>query len=165
MNRRGIFSGYEVAFTQQIPLQGRGATDQKRHFDIDRAADRVDGWFSHNLNREISKRKRWVRFTASDVYAYCDQGTPMVVMPARHPGPQLAPLTMHKLDPVWVSPQAIVDRIKADYQNIPNWQTTNVYEVVPTEDLRSLTDEQLADLQRRVAEETACRLTKTCPAN
>ncbi|HEX5595511.1 MAG TPA: hypothetical protein VFX61_05730 [Micromonosporaceae bacterium] len=347
VNRRGIFSGYEVAFTQQIPLQGRGSADQKCHFDTSRATDRVGGLFSHNLGREISSRKRWVRFSDSDVYAYCDQDTPMVVVPlkrqvgvwvvtekpagvavyngktgaltfttdtrdlpgpsyplslaaeqreataglgsfwdwlagragwrtpddatnsgndsefalasdgqpmyvtpltgrgsataisvvtvvpARHSGTQLAPLTVHKLDPVWVSPQAIVDRIKADYQDIPNWQTINVYEVVPTGgnswvatlgtgqnilyraagtgdlkgekptclqradgsvyrcgtlagvdgrgvgtqygsdgepgsppptgDLRGLTDEQLTELQRRVADEIACRLTKTCP--
>jgi hypothetical protein len=350
VNRRGLLSGYEVAFTQQIPLQGRGAADQKCEFDREQATDRVSGWFSHNLGREISKRQRWVRFSATDVYAYCADGGPVVVVPlkrqtgtwvvverpagvalydgrtgklrfttetadipgpsypltlaaaqrrstagmgsfldwlakragwetpdddvnsgndaefaldatgrpsyvtpltrrgsataisvvsmvpAQHSGLQLAPLTVHRLDPVWVSPGAIVDRIKADYQDIPNWQTINVYEVIPTGpnawvatlgtgqnilyratgtgdlkgdkptclqradgtayrcgtlagvdgngigtqygpdasgspaplpsgDLASLSDAQLAELQRRVAEETACRLTKTCPRN
>ncbi|MEV7225604.1 hypothetical protein AB0M79_01090 [Polymorphospora sp. NPDC051019] len=157
------------------------------------------------------------------------------VVPARHSGPGLAPVTVHRLDPVWVSPGAIVDRIKADYQDIPNWVNINVYEVVPTGgdgwaatlgtgqnilyrasgsgdlsgeratclqradgseircgsaadrdgrgpggaygdagapgggvpsgDLGGLTDAELADLHRRVADEVACRLAATCPRN
>lgn len=345
VERRGWLSGYEAALTQQIPLQGRGAADQKCQFDKNQAGDRVSGWFSHNLGREISQHQRWLRFSGDDAYAYCDDDTPMVVVPlkrqvgilvvtekpagvalyngrtgeltitadtskvpgpsyplslakqqreatagmgsfadwlfnragwetpdddtnsgndteftlsaagqpvyvtpltgrgsataisvvasvpARHSGIGLAPVTVHKLKPVWVSPGAIVDRIKADYQDIPNWQTINVYEVIPTGanswvatlgtgqnilyratgtgdlkgdkptcllradgstyrcgtlagvsgngvgtqygsdstpgptpagDVKALTDAQLADLHRRVAEEAACRLTKTC---
>lgn len=355
VNRRGWLSGYEVAFSQQIPLQGRGNADQKCTFDRNHADARVDGVFGHNLARLINDQRRWVRFDPRDVYAYCDGNRPVVVVPlkrqsgtwvvvekpagvarydgltgrlhftsdtrdlpgpsyplslaatqraatggmgsftdwlarrvgwetpdddvnsgndsefalasggqalyvtpmtgrgsataisavstvpARHPGLRWAPLTVYRLDPVWVSPAAIVDRIRADYQDIPNWQTINVYEVVPTGpnswvatlgtgqnilyrasgtgdlkggqptcllradgstyrcgtlagvdgngvggqygpgagptatpvpgtsgpvpagDLRGLSDAQLAELQRRVAEETACRLAGTCP--
>lgn len=345
VKRRGWLTGYEVAFTQNLPLQGRGQADQKCAFDKSNAADRSGGWFSHNLGRAISNEQRYVRFSRDDIYAYCDSGTPYVVVPlkrqvgvwvvtekpagvavyngktgdieflkdtstvpgpsypislaakqrestsalgsfsdwvfrragwelpdddtnsgndseftlsdagqpvyitpmtgrgsataisvvssvpARHSGLQLAPVTVHKLNPVWVSPKAIVDRVKADYQDIPNWQTINVYEVIPTGanswvatlgtgqnilyratgtgdlkgdkptclqrgdggmircgtladsggrgigtqygtttspapgdggDLKALDDKQLADLQRRVAEESACRLTKNC---
>jgi hypothetical protein len=246
VTRRGWLNGYEVAFTQQIPLQGRGGVDQKCAFDKGKAVDRASGWFSHNLGRQISSERRYVRFDSGDIYAYCDDDTPKVVVPlkrqvgfwvvtekpagavvyngktgdlefmedtsglpgpsypislagkqresasalgsfsdwvfgragwelpdddinsgnaseftlnaagqpayvtpltgrgsataisvvssvpARHSGLQLAPVTVHKLNPVWVSPKAIVDRVKADYQDIPNWQTINVYEVIPT---------------------------------
>lgn len=345
VKRRGWLNGYEVAFTQQIPLQGRGAQDQKCAFDKASASARASGWFSHNLGRKISNERRYVRFDSGDIYAFCDGDTPKVVVPlkrqvgswvvtekpagavvydgktgqlefltdtsslpgpsypislaakqresasalgsfsdwvfgragwelpdddvnsgnaseftldasgqpvyvtpltgrgsataisvvssvpARHSGLQLAPVTVHKLNPVWVSPKAIVDRVKADYQDIPNWQTITVYEVIPTganswvatlgtgqnilyratgtgdlkgdkptcllradgttircgtladnggrgigtqyggnpasggappADLKALNDQAFADLQRRVAEEAACRLTKTC---
>ncbi|BCJ68697.1 hypothetical protein GCM10009779_00200 [Polymorphospora rubra] len=352
VDRRGWLAGYEVAFTQQIPLQGRGATDQKCQFDREHATRRVSGWFGHNLGRQISSERRWVRFDGDDVYAYCDGDRPVVVVPlkrqvgvwvvvekpagvalydgatgaltfttdtagipgpsypssiagwqrestgamgsfadwffgrvgwqvpddgtnagndaeftlatadgrrpvyvtpmagrgsataisvvsvvpARHAGLGLAPVTVHRLDPVWVSPGAIVDRIRADYQDIPNWVNINVYEVVPTGgdgwaatlgtgqnilyrasgagdlsgdkatclqradgseircgsvadrdgrgpggaygdagapggggvpsgDLGGLTDAELAELHRRVADEVACRLAGTCGRN
>lgn len=44
----------------------------------------------------------------------------------------LLPLTVHRLGPDWVSPSAIVSRIKADYQDIPNWQNIKVMELAPT---------------------------------
>ncbi|RKR92827.1 hypothetical protein BDK92_7309 [Micromonospora pisi] len=349
VNRRGFLSGYEVALSQQIPLQGRGAAEQKCTFDKGKATDRVSGWWGSNLGREISKEDRYLRFNGDDVYAYCNGDRPMVVVPlkrqvgkfviterpagvalydgktgaltittdtanipgpsyplslaaqqreatagmggffdwlfkrsgwetpdddvnsgndseftlsadgqpvyvtpltgrgsataisvvstvpARHNGLRLAPITIHKTNPVWVSPKAIVDRIKADYQDIPNWQAITVYEVIPTGgnqwvatlgtgqnvlyratgtgdlkgdkptclqradgsvyrcgtlagvngngvgtqygadtsgapasapvpsgELRGLTDVQLAELQRRVGAEAACRLDKTC---
>ncbi|WP_428962941.1 hypothetical protein [Micromonospora fluostatini] len=165
----------------------------------------------------------------------------ITTLPARHPGLRLAPLTVHRLDPTWVSPTAIVDRIRADYQDLPNWHTITVYEVIPAgrdrwtatlgtgqtilyratgtgtltghtptclhhtngttircgstanthgngpglhyapnttpspggirptpspapndKDLTRMTDQQLADLHRRIADETACRLQHTC---
>lgn len=42
-----------------------------------------------------------------------------------------APVVVHKLPAAWVSPSAIVSRIKADYQDIPNWNTITVMEVAP----------------------------------
>jgi hypothetical protein len=248
VDRRGSFSGYEVTLSQHLPLQGRGAADQKCAFSADAAA-RIGGNFSHNLGRKIAERHPWVRFSGDDVYAYCtSDGRPIVVIPLKRqvgfwvvtekpagvalydgssgditfvtdatniPGPsypislagkqrdsvkamngfgnyfwgrsgwevtsddvnsgnnaeftlataddhqpvyvtpltgrgsatavsvvsvisarmtgrQLAPLTVHKLSPVWVSPKALVDRIKADYQDLPNWQNITVYEVIPT---------------------------------
>lgn len=41
------------------------------------------------------------------------------------------PLEVHVTDPSWVSVDAIESRIKADYQDIPNWQTLAVQEIVP----------------------------------
>jgi hypothetical protein len=46
-------------------------------------------------------------------------------------GNELAPLTVHRLNPSWVSPGAIESRIKADYQDLPNWQNYEVLEVTP----------------------------------
>lgn len=43
----------------------------------------------------------------------------------------LNPLTVRTLDPTWVSIDAIESRIKADYQDIPNWQTLHVQEIAP----------------------------------
>ena len=43
----------------------------------------------------------------------------------------LAPLKIHTLNPAWVSLDAIVQRIKADYQDIPNWNTISVQEIAP----------------------------------
>ncbi|MGH3734498.1 MAG: hypothetical protein ACRDT6_02575 [Micromonosporaceae bacterium] len=54
------------------------------------------------------------------------------VVSAKPRSGELAPLSVHRLKPSWVSPKAIVDKIKADYQDIPNWQNIKVYEVVPT---------------------------------
>ncbi len=44
----------------------------------------------------------------------------------------LARLTVHRLKPSWVSASAIETRIKADYQDIPNWQNLRIFEIVPT---------------------------------
>lgn len=53
-------------------------------------------------------------------------------VPARHPGPQLAPLTVYRLDPTWASPQAIVARIRADYSDACCYNLDQVFEVIPT---------------------------------
>lgn len=53
-------------------------------------------------------------------------------VPANGPATALAPLTVHRLDPDWLSPSAIVSRIRADYQDIPNWQQIKVMELAPT---------------------------------
>ncbi|TXH09956.1 MAG: hypothetical protein E6R04_06735 [Spirochaetes bacterium] len=44
---------------------------------------------------------------------------------------QRSELVVHVTDPTWVSVEAVEARIKADYQDIPNWQTIAVQEVVP----------------------------------
>jgi hypothetical protein len=47
-------------------------------------------------------------------------------------GGGLARFTVHRLRPSWVSASAIETRIKADYQDIPNWQNLRIFEIVPT---------------------------------
>lgn len=49
---------------------------------------------------------------------------------------KLATLNVHVTDPTWVSVEAVESRIKADYQDIPNWQTISVQEVVPISSTR-----------------------------
>ncbi|MEU6863444.1 hypothetical protein ABZ924_09255 [Streptomyces sp. NPDC046876] len=53
-------------------------------------------------------------------------------VPARHQGGQLAPLTVHRLDPTWSSPKAIVALIKAEYRDVCCYNDDMVFEVVPT---------------------------------
>ena len=49
---------------------------------------------------------------------------------AGHPG-ELNPYVVHVFPKPWVSVDAIESRIKADYQDIPNWQTLLVQEIAP----------------------------------
>jgi hypothetical protein len=83
VQRRGWLAGYEVGFTQEIPLQGRGRNARKCDFDTARATARVGGWFGHNLGRKISSQLRGARFKDRDVYVYCDGDTPVVVVPLK----------------------------------------------------------------------------------
>ncbi|HEY0699108.1 MAG TPA: sulfite exporter TauE/SafE family protein [Micromonospora sp.] len=53
-------------------------------------------------------------------------------VPTRHTGGGLAPLTVHRLNPTWSSPQAIVALIKAEYRDVCCWNDDQVFEVVPT---------------------------------
>ncbi|GAA3382959.1 hypothetical protein [Cryptosporangium minutisporangium] len=151
----------------------------------------------------------------------------LAVVDGRVRSGRLAPITVHRTKPSWVSPDAISSRIKADYQDLPNWQNQKIMEIAPTNggqwvatigngqnvlyrvrgtgdlrgenptcliradgttircgtladqdgrgvgteygssgtpgapaDLGKLTDKELADLQRRVADEVAKRLEK-----
>ncbi|BCL18142.1 hypothetical protein [Micromonospora sagamiensis] len=54
------------------------------------------------------------------------------VVPTRHSGGGLAPLTVHRLSPTWSSPQAIAALIKAEYRDVCCWNDDRVFEVVPT---------------------------------
>lgn len=56
----------------------------------------------------------------------------VAVLPARQDGHNLGRLVIHRLDPPWVSTGAIAARIKADYQDIPNWPNLRIFEVAPT---------------------------------
>jgi hypothetical protein len=49
---------------------------------------------------------------------------------------ELAPITVYRTKPRWVSPDAITSRIKADYQDLPNWQNQKVMEVSPVDGSR-----------------------------
>lgn len=241
VTRRGAFTGYQALLEQKIPLAGHGSATT---CSFSTAADaRLDGWFSHNLGRELANHRRWVKFSDSDVYGYCDRGVPKVVVPlkrqvgwlvvtersagyavydgrtghftfsrdgSRVEGPSyplslaaaqreatagartygdwwfgragwatsdevgsndgefvlpdgssgafvtpltarghatavsalstvdaqaaprgLNPITVHELTPSWTSPSAIEQRIRADYQDLPNWQQQKVMEIAP----------------------------------
>jgi len=49
---------------------------------------------------------------------------------------ELNPLVIRTVKPTWVSIDAIEARIRADYQDIPNWQNLHVQEVAPVDDGR-----------------------------
>ncbi|MET9604831.1 hypothetical protein ABZZ17_07150 [Streptomyces sp. NPDC006512] len=53
-------------------------------------------------------------------------------VPTRHQGSSLAPLTVHRLDPTWASPKAIVALIKAEYRDVCCYNDDRVFEVAPT---------------------------------
>ncbi|WP_284581461.1 hypothetical protein [Streptomyces sp. 2P-4] len=53
-------------------------------------------------------------------------------VPTRHRGGGLAPLTVHRLDPTWSSPAAIVALVKAEYRDVCCYNDYRVFEVVPT---------------------------------
>ncbi|MGW6708967.1 hypothetical protein ACWGDE_29320 [Streptomyces sp. NPDC054956] len=83
VERRGWLSGYEVGLVQDIPLGGNSRTQQRCSFDVDVADARIGGWFSHNLGRKISAKKRWLRFEPGDAYVTCSGETPIVVVPLK----------------------------------------------------------------------------------
>ncbi|MFF1556276.1 hypothetical protein [Streptomyces sp. NPDC058279] len=53
-------------------------------------------------------------------------------VPTRHQGGGLAPLTVHRLDPTWSSPKALVELVKAEYRDVCCYNEDRVFEVVPT---------------------------------
>ncbi|MBW5482254.1 hypothetical protein [Streptomyces bambusae] len=53
-------------------------------------------------------------------------------IPTRHRGGGLAPMTVHRLDPTWSSPKALVALIKAEYRDVCCYNDDEVFEVVPT---------------------------------
>lgn len=53
-------------------------------------------------------------------------------VPTSHQGSGLAPMTVHRLDPTWSSPQALVALIKAEYRDVCCYNDDQVFEVVPT---------------------------------
>ncbi|MFG2977151.1 hypothetical protein ACGFYY_29715 [Streptomyces sp. NPDC048331] len=54
------------------------------------------------------------------------------MVPTRHQGAGLAPMTVHRLDPAWSSPKALVALIKAEYRDVCCYNDDQVFEVVPT---------------------------------
>jgi hypothetical protein len=54
------------------------------------------------------------------------------VVPTRHRGGGLAPMTIHRLSPTWSSPKALVALIKAEYRDVCCYNDDRVFEVVPT---------------------------------
>ncbi|MFD6109022.1 hypothetical protein ACFWG0_02790 [Streptomyces yangpuensis] len=53
-------------------------------------------------------------------------------VPTRHRGGTLAPMTVHRLDPAWSSPKALVALIKAEYRDVCCYNDDQVFEVVPS---------------------------------
>ena len=51
-------------------------------------------------------------------------------------GDQLNTLSVHRMKPDWVSESAITSRIKADYQDVPNWQNIQIMEIAPLDSTR-----------------------------
>ncbi len=58
--------------------------------------------------------------------------TAVAMVPARYKDKNLSPITVHRLDPSWVSPQVIVARIKSEYRDVCCYQLDRVFEVMPT---------------------------------
>ncbi|MFJ9645516.1 hypothetical protein [Streptomyces sp. NPDC101206] len=54
------------------------------------------------------------------------------MVPTRHRGGGLAPLTVHRLNPTWSSPKSIVALVKAEYRDVCCYNDDQVFEVVPT---------------------------------
>jgi hypothetical protein len=54
------------------------------------------------------------------------------VIPARHAGHFLAPMTVHRLARAWVSPQALAERMRSDYRDACCYNDDKVLEVIPT---------------------------------
>lgn len=241
VTRRGAFTGYQALLEQKIPLTGHGSATTCSFSTT--AGARLDGWFSHNLGRKVADQYRWVKYSDSDVYGYCDRGVPKIVVPlkrqvgwfvvtersagyavydgrtgkvtfslvgsevqgpsyplslaaeqraatagagsyadwwfgrvgwetsqevgsnngefvladgssgafvtpltarghstavsamstvdAQATGRGLNAITVHELNPSWTSPSAIEQRIRADYQDLPNWQQQKVMEIAP----------------------------------
>lgn len=81
VTRRGWFTGYETLLAQQIPLTGRGSGARCDFAEV--AGARDGGWWGNNLGRRIAEERRWVSYSSDDVYAYCDNGVPEVVVPLK----------------------------------------------------------------------------------
>ncbi|GIE77991.1 hypothetical protein Aph02nite_39410 [Actinoplanes philippinensis] len=82
-----------------------------------------------------------LRFTDGTGSAYVTPLTPqgeassvvaVSTVPTRQNGLGLAPMTVHRLNPTWSSPEAVVALIKAEYRDVCCWNSDRVFEVVPT---------------------------------
>ncbi|MEU8664449.1 hypothetical protein [Actinoplanes philippinensis] len=82
-----------------------------------------------------------LRFTDGTGSAYVTPLTPqgeassvvaVSTVPTRQNGLGLAPMTVHRLNPTWSSPEAVVALIKAEYRDACCWNSDRVFEVVPT---------------------------------
>ncbi|MEU8775506.1 hypothetical protein [Streptomyces sp. NPDC048606] len=86
---------------------------------------------------EFTLRPREVAGTGAYVTPLTPQGdagsiVAVSTVPMRHEGGGLAPMTVHRLDPTWSSPQALVALIKAEYRDVCCYNDDEVFEVVPT---------------------------------
>lgn len=78
---RGSFRGYETLLVQHVSDTGRNTHDLCQ-FSSD--ADRQLGaLFNHSLERLVNDTQRFVNWANEDIYGYCDQGHPFVVIPLK----------------------------------------------------------------------------------
>jgi hypothetical protein len=108
----------------------------------------ADWWFerggwdaSDDGTNEGNNSEFTLRYTDGGNSAYVTPLTPqgeassvvaVSTVPTRRTGLGLAPMTVHRLDPTWSSPEAVVALIKAEYRDACCWNEDRVFEVVPT---------------------------------
>ncbi|MFC4063358.1 hypothetical protein [Actinoplanes subglobosus] len=108
----------------------------------------ADWWFerggwdaSDDGTNEDNNSEFTLRYTNGTSSAYVTPLTPqgeassvvaVSTVPTRHTGLDLAPMTVHRLNPTWSSPEAVVALIKAEYRDACCWNGDEVFEVVPT---------------------------------
>ncbi|MEU4620734.1 hypothetical protein AB0G04_12255 [Actinoplanes sp. NPDC023801] len=108
----------------------------------------ADWWFerggwdaSDDGANEDNDAEFTLRYTDGTDSAYVTPLTPrgeassvvaVSTVPTRHSGLGLAPMTVHRLNPTWSSPEAIVQLIKAEYRDVCCYNDDRVFEVVPT---------------------------------
>lgn len=81
VEKRGTFQGYQTLLSQEIGTTGRNTPST---CDFAPVADRrLGGTFAHSLERAVNKTERWVNWSYSDAYGWCDNGTPKVVIPLK----------------------------------------------------------------------------------
>lgn len=78
MERPGMH-GYIALEVENVQLTGQAHSTMCKFSD--QADRKIGGWWSHNIWRAIVSQKANVFFTAEDAYGYCDNNTPMVVIP------------------------------------------------------------------------------------
>jgi hypothetical protein len=108
----------------------------------------ADWWFerggwdaSDDGTNEDNNSEFTLRYTDGSNSAYVTPLTPqgeassvvaVSTVPTRQTGLGLAPMTVHRLNPTWSSPEAVVALIKAEYRDACCWNEDRVFEVVPT---------------------------------
>lgn len=75
--------GKYAAVAEQTYIGGGRTTATQCTFSDSASGETLGGWFNHNLGREISAAKRWVNWSSSDAYGYCEDGVPLVVVPLK----------------------------------------------------------------------------------
>lgn len=81
VERRGAFTGYQTLLVQAIGESGRNTPSR---CDFLPAADRrIGGLFTHSLERLVNTRQRGVNWDRDDVYGWCDNGVPKIVVPLK----------------------------------------------------------------------------------
>lgn len=90
VERRGIFRpGYETALVQKLALTGQ-AKGERCDFDPE-ANKRIDGIFGNSLTRAIASIDSGLIAKKDDVWAYCEAGSPQIVVPVTKLTNWLAP--------------------------------------------------------------------------